>query len=145
VTLEILREGKPLTIKIEVGTLDTQDQNPDGTPPSTVEPGQAPEAVPPSDPDKPLGLSIKPLSDDERRSAKVVSGGVRVASVSPGAGREAGVLPGDVVLSVAGQEVDSVARFQEVAGRLTPGQTVPMLVQRDGAPLFLALAVPPKP
>jgi serine protease Do len=74
----------------------------------------------------------------------VITGGVRVTAVGPGPGREGGVQNGDVILSIAGQEVDSAGRYREVTGRLTPGQTVPMLVQRQGAPLFLAVQVPPK-
>jgi len=65
-------------------------------------------------------------------------------TVAAGSGRDAGLLVGDVILSIAGQEIDSSERYAQVAERLTPGQTVPLLVQRQGSPLFLALAVPAK-
>jgi serine protease Do len=113
--------------------LDSPAPQPDKTPPRGL-----------GDSGKPLGLTIKSLSDDERKSARIVSGGVKVAGVTPGPARDAGILSGDVILSIAGQDVENVERYNEVIGRLTPGQTVPMLVQRDGAPLFLALQVPPK-
>ncbi|HVT35873.1 MAG TPA: PDZ domain-containing protein, partial [Nevskiaceae bacterium] len=77
-----------------------------------------------------------------RRKLKTPSGGVLVEEVRNGPAAVAGLRPGDVILQIAGQEVDSPDRFSEVAGRLTPGQTVPMLVQRAGAPVFLSLDVP---
>ncbi len=147
VTLELLRDGRSITVKVEVGTLDTQDQ-PDAdssspAPHKPKAPGQSPGQQG-ADQGPPLGLTVQDLSTDERSKAKVVTGGVRISTVGAGPGREAGLQGGDVVLSIAGQEVDSVARYGEVVGRLTPGQTVPMLVQRQGSPLFLAIQVPPK-
>ncbi|MBX6419873.1 MAG: Do family serine endopeptidase [Nevskia sp.] len=145
VALELMRDGRIVTVKVEVGTLDNQDQALD-----RVQPGAspAPELVPRHERNEshsggPLGLELQDLSDEERKRANVVAGGVRVLAVGPGPGRDAGVERGDIILSIAGQEVDSVARCAEVAGRLTPGISVPMLVQRQGAPLFLALQTPP--
>ncbi|GAC1628875.1 MAG: serine protease MucD [Nevskia sp.] len=144
ITLELLRESKVVTVKVEVGTLEAGD---DANPPV----GKDGLKKKPSDPvtpnpslDRPLGVGVQTLTDEERRAAKVVSGGVRVVDVSPGPAREAGLIPGDVILSIASQEIATAERYVEVVGRLTPGQSVPVLVQRQGAPLFLALAVPAK-
>ena len=147
VSLELLRDGRSITVKVEVGTLDTQDQpDADNSSPAPRKP-KAPGQSPGPGADQggpPLGLTVQDLSTDERSKAKVVTGGVRISAVGAGPGREAGLQGGDVILSIAGQEVDSVSRYGEVVGRLTPGQTVPMLVQRQGSPLFLAIQVPPK-
>ena len=67
-----------------------------------------------------------------------------VRSVAPGAGQDAGIRIGDIILTVAGNEIDSPQRFNNVLGNLRPGQSVPVLVQRRGAPLFLAMDVPPR-
>lgn len=145
VTLELLRDGRSITVKVEVGTLDTQDQaDEDASQPR--KPKEPDHALVPPAPEQgpPLGLTVQDLSPEERSKAKVITGGVRVSAVGPGPGRDGGVQNGDVILSIAGQEVDSVNRYREVTGRLTPGQTVPVLVQRQGAPLFLAIQVPPK-
>jgi serine protease Do len=143
-TLELMRNGRVVTVKVEVGTLDNQDRALDQAVPSTP---SGPEAAPrhernESRADGPLGLTVQDLSEEERRRAKVIAGGVRVLAVGPGPAREAGVLRDDIILSIAGQEVDSAARCAEVAGRLTPGSSVPMLVQRQGSPLFLAVQIP---
>ena len=140
VTLEVLRDNRRVTVKVEVGELaeqDLADGAGDGKP-SDPQIQQQPDAG------KPFGIGVQTLSDAERRSEKVVSGGVRVVTVGAGPGRDAGLLVNDVILSIAGQEIDSSERYTQVTGRLTPGQTVPLLVQRQGSPLFLALAVPAK-
>jgi serine protease Do len=71
-----------------------------------------------------------------------VSGGALVVEVGRGPGQDAGLLPGDILLTVGGNEIDGADRLAEVVGRLTPGRSVPMLVQRRGQPTFLALDVP---
>ncbi|MBL6750573.1 MAG: Do family serine endopeptidase [Nevskia sp.] len=142
ISLSLLREGRQVTIKVEVGSLDTQDRQDAEAPPAAHAPEGAGGQVDQGPPL--LGLTVQELAPTERNSAKVVSGGVRVAAVAAGPARDAGVLNGDIILSLAGQSIDSVARFREAVGRLTPGVTVPMLVQRQGAPLFLALQVPAK-
>ena len=128
--LELLREGRKITIKAPVGTLDNQDQE---------------LAVTEEDNRAPLGMTVRNLTEEDRRQTKTPSGGVLVIDVRPGPAVSAGVRAGDVILQISGQEVDSPERFAEVAGRLAPGQNVPMLVQRRGTPLFLALDMPKRP
>ena len=137
VSLNIVRDGKPIEFKVEIGVLDESEAEPDPevakTPPPRIEPPR----------NAPLGLVVSSLTDEQRRTLRVLSGGVRVEQVaSGGAGFAAGLRPGDVVLTIAGQEVDSPERFAEVVGRLTPGTTVPMLISRDGAPSFYPLDLP---
>jgi len=127
-TLQLVRDGKPLTIKVEVGSLDNQDQQV-----AVEETGEAGDV---------LGLQVRSLTPEERKDAKLLSGGVLVEQVAAGPAAAAGVRAGDLVVQIAGQEISSVRRYDEVVGRLTPGQTVPLLLQRRGAPLFLALDVP---
>jgi len=140
ITLDLLRGNKVVTIKVEVGTLEADDDN--ASPVKKERKPSDPQPSSSTSSDRPLGISVKSLTDDERRAAKVISGGVRVQDISPGPGRDAGLIPGDVILSIASQEIASAERYAEVVGRLTPGQSVPVLVQRPGGPLFLALSVP---
>ncbi|MGQ0622394.1 MAG: DegQ family serine endoprotease [Panacagrimonas sp.] len=133
VKLEVMRDGREIDFKVEIGVLEDDA----GSPGIELALHRAP--LPP---DAPLGLVVTRLSDQQRRELRVLSGGVRVEQVYDGPAVAAGLRPGDVILSVAGQEVDSPERLAEVAGRLTQGSTVPMLVSRDGAPQFLPLTVP---
>ena len=130
VSLLIIRDHKKIIIKVEVGKLDAQQDT------------QQDLAPPPKAPGGPLGMTAAPLTPDQRRDAQVVSGGVLISDVVDGPALRAGVRAGDVLLQINGQQVDSVQRLSEVVSRLTPGASVPMLVQRRGAPLFLALDVP---
>ena len=136
ISLNVIRDGKPIEFKVEIGVLDERDTEAD----PEVAQVPPPRAEPPRD--APLGLVVSSLTDEQRRALRVLSGGVRVEQVSGGPAVAAGIRPGDVVLSLAGQEVDSPARFAEIVGRLTPGTTVPILVSRNGAPSFLPLEVP---
>jgi serine protease Do len=130
-TLQVMRDRKKITIKVEVGKLDAQQDA------LAQDVAPLPKASAGS-----LGLVAKPLTADQRRDAQVVSGGVLIDDVAEGPALRAGVRVGDILLQINGQQVDSVQRLAEVAGRLTPGASVPLLVQRRGAPLFLALDVP---
>jgi serine protease Do len=132
VNLKVLREGKTVTMKVVVGTLQA-DQPAGGTP----------DAEPPRSTRGILGIVVRRLTPEERERAQIVSGGAFVQEVNDGAGRESGLLPGDILLTLGGDEVDGAERLAEVVGRLTPGRSVPMLVQRRGQPTFLALEVPP--
>jgi serine protease Do len=129
VTLKVLREGKTHTIKVEVGVLES-------------EPAQAPEPEAAPSSRGTHGIVVRALTKEERQRAQIVSGGALVTEVNEGPGREAGLLPGDLLLTIAGNEIDGPERLAEVVGRLTPGRSVPMLVQRRGQPTFLALDVP---
>jgi len=130
VSLKVLREGKVVTIKVAVGTLES-------------EPTGAPEAeAPPPSARGTRGVVVRALTPEERQRAQIVSGGALVVEVNEGPGRDAGLLPGDLLLTIGGSEIDGPERLAEVVGRLTPGRSVPMLVQRRGQPTFLALDVP---
>ncbi|AXQ30225.1 DegQ family serine endoprotease [Solimonas sp. K1W22B-7] len=141
--IKLLREGKQMSLKVAVGVLQPEADHAFNE--------QAPGANPPGPQPAPasgaLGLTVRPLTDAERRDAQLGGGGVgvMVAEARDGPAARAGVRAGDVLLQISGQEVGSPARYEEVARRLTPGQTVPLLVQRRGAPLFLALDVPAAP
>ncbi|MGQ0530800.1 MAG: DegQ family serine endoprotease [Panacagrimonas sp.] len=133
VPLQVVREGKAIEFKVEIGTLEE-------TPPELAQ--VVPRIEPHTPRNAPLGLVVSGLTSEERRALRVLSGGVRVEQVLPGPAAAAGIRPGDVILSLSGQEIDSTARFAEVVQRLSPGSTVPVLVSREGAPSFLPLDVP---
>ena len=64
-----------------------------------------------------------------------------IGAVTPGGPAErAGFLPGDRLLSVQGEPVEDWAAWVEFI-RSRPGQTVPVLVQRDGNERGLTLAI----
>ncbi len=132
--IKVMRGGKALKLTIEVGTLRPEV--------AAAEPQPVPTTAPAASSGNVLGMSVRPLSADERREAQVLAGGMLVTEVIDGAAARAGIRAGDILLQLSGQEVDSRARFDEVVDRLIPGQTIPVLVQRGRAPRFMTLDVP---
>jgi serine protease Do len=105
-----------------------------------IDQARTPEMPPALKPDAPLGLHALPLNARQRERLRVESG---LVVDRPGdAGRRAGLERGDIILSVNGKGVASMAelnRALEGAGR---GATVALLVQREGTRQFLALRLP---
>ena len=57
--------------------------------------------------------------------------GVRVASVTPGSSAEkAGILPGDVIISLGGSEVSSLKEYSEILKSFSPGDETEIAVLR---------------
>ena len=80
-----------------------------------------------------LGLELRPLQPGERLAIGATSG-LLVESVS-GVSRSAGLLPGDVLLSVNGKPVASVEQLRAVVEGAGP--TMALLVQRGEEKIFL--------
>jgi serine protease Do len=81
-----------------------------------------------------LGLSVRPLTPDERKEAKV-SGGLLVEEVGGPAAR-AGVQPGDVILMAGGKPVQNV---EELRSATAGSGSVALLVQRGGERVFVPM------
>ena len=88
-----------------------------------------------------IGLSVTGLTD-EQMSEQNVTSGVLVTHVVNGAASRGGVRKGDIILSLDGQNINSVKQFSELVDALPAGKTVSMLVQRSGSPTFLAVKIP---
>ena len=84
-----------------------------------------------------LGLSLRPLTRDEKREAKLESGLV-VEDVG-GAAARAGIQAGDVLLAINGRSVQSLEQIRSVlAGK---PKSVALLVQRDGDKIFVPVKI----
>jgi serine protease Do len=82
-----------------------------------------------------LGLSVRPLTDEEKQ--QVNTQGTLVVQAVDGPAAAAGVQPGDIILGVNGKRVKSSAELQEAAK--AAGKTVALLIQRDDAQIFVPL------
>jgi len=121
--LEIWRGGKTSTLTATIGSAaaatlaDAGDQGAAGQPR--------------------LGLALRTLSPAERQQAGV-TGGLLVEQ-SEGHAADAGIQPGDVVLSVDGTAVDSVAQLRKMIGQ--HDKQVALLIQRGENRLFVPVAL----
>ena len=122
-TVDVWRDGKTLTLTATIGNAAeaiTADNNAgDG-----AQGGR-------------LGLSVRPLSPDERRQAGV-SGGL-VVEDAEGHAAEAGIQAGDVVLSVDGTTVQSVGQLRQLIQ--DHGKQVALLIQRGDVRLFVPVTL----
>jgi len=85
-------------------------------------------------PEEWLGLSVVRREDGET--------GVRVSGIEAGSPAEdAGILPGDLVLEVAGHRISGLEDFEQVSRELTDtGKPLLFRLQRGSSKLYVAVA-----
>jgi serine protease Do len=123
--LEVWREGATKMINVKVDEFPEETRRVANN--NVEEPAKA---------DK-LGLSVRPLGADERRSAET-EGYLLVEDVA-GPAAQAGVRPGDVILGVNGKAVKSIAELKNATS--SGSKTVAILLERDGNQLFLPIRI----
>jgi len=117
--VEVWRDGSKRSVRVELGELNE---------------GSAVAANRGGDSDSGrLGLQVRPLSPDERREADLSNG--LVVEDADGAAAEAGIRPGDVVLSANGAPTRSVADLRKVVA--ASKNHVALLVQRGQSRIFV--------
>lgn len=128
VNLDVIREGEIQDLTLTLGELPEEQER------ALKAPAQ-PE--PPADTEL-LGLHIRDLAPEEREQIDLEQGGVLVERVDNGPGASAGLRQGDVITMMNQQRVSSVEGFIQLVEELPRGRSIPVLVQRDGAPRFFA-------
>ena len=130
VPLEIIRGGKRKKLKVLIAELPEQDglasaDNPGAPAVATNE----------------MKVVVRELSAEQRKRLELPARGVIVEQVMEGPGRAAGILRGDVLLLINNVNVESVSQFEEILAGLPRNRPIPMLIQRRGAPTFLAFTL----
>jgi serine protease Do len=123
-SIEIWRNGKTLDLTATIGNAETMTADND-----KAGGGNSSQAK--------LGLALRPLSPDERQQAGV-PGGLLVEDVQ-GRAAEAGIQPGDVVLSVDGTPVQTVAQLRKLVS--DHDKQVALLIQRGDSRLFFPVSL----
>jgi serine protease Do len=124
ISLGILRDGTPQTLKIKVGEFHEKTEMADNDGDSS-----GPNAKPGK-----LGVSVGDLTDDVRQQLRIPENvkGVAVESVRPASPAEdAGLAPGDVILELNRQPVASADKFVS-AVRDNSGKDMLLLVWSHG-------------
>ncbi|WP_167752854.1 DegQ family serine endoprotease [Pusillimonas caeni] len=117
--IEVWRKGKNQTLKVKVGEM-----------PSATETAstQAPESR--GTTADSLGLTVADVPEAARKQAGI-KGGVQV-SQSQGPAAAAGIVPGDVILTVNNEDITDAAQFAKVVKGLDKNRAAAMLIWRDG-------------
>jgi len=122
VTLNVWHDGRAKEVKATIGELKD---------PTTLAAakGEATQGK--------LGVAVRPLTPDEKKSTEIANG-VVVEDVA-GAAAKAGVRPGDVIVSVNNTPVKSPEQLKELIGK--SGKSVALLIQRDDARIFIPVTL----
>ena len=124
VSLEIWHKGRIKTISIRVGEMNNVATN---TESNSIEKGK-------------LGLAVRPLTPDERMKAEVSRDeGLMVERVADGPASQAGIRPGDIILSVNGEKVASAEKLSSLVEKA--GKRLAFHIIRGGMKLFVAIRI----
>ncbi len=130
VQIEVLRDGERQTLDVTIEPLDEERM-------ASAAGGELP-----TEKAGRMGVTVAPLADEQREEMGVENG-VVVSSVAPDSPADkAGIVAGDVIVSVDREKVDGVDSLASLVEAAPADESIPVLVQRDGAPRFLALTLP---
>ena len=127
VEVGILREGKPMTLKLKVGELKDE------------------AAAPALEKTKlELGMGVQDITPEMARQLRLSdSSGVVVNQVEPGsAADEGGVHRGDIIREVNGQNIRNVEDYRSVLTKVKKGEVIRLLVRRGERNLYLTIRGP---
>jgi serine protease Do len=138
ITLEVSREGKTVDLTFPVGTQpDTRlaaDLGGNGGENGSLQSDTASS--------KSLGVTVSDMSDSLQQQYNLEgSNGVVVTSVDPnGVAASVGIEPGDVILKIQDQDVDSASNFNTALSKFNLSDGVRMVVRTpDGNEMFVFL------
>ncbi len=130
VKVKIIRNGKPRTLKVTISELPEEDEislsRGDGATHNVKV--------------RRLNILVSDLPADKREELEI-EGGVLVEGVKSGPASRAGLRRGDVILKFNNADVRDVRQFRDLVKDVPAGKPVPVLVQRRGSPIFLALKI----
>jgi serine protease Do len=129
--VEVMRAGKPITLRITIGKLPEESQEQ-----QSMVPHQKDKTA-----DLVLGMSVS-KAPAELLETLGLDGGVLVEKVASGPARDAGVRKGDVIIMVQQKAVKDPSDLRQIIGNLPKGKSVAVLIQRKEGPVFLALKNP---
>lgn len=125
----VLRDGKELELKVVIEEL------PDDTASSTPSSKKSSSAI-----EKTLGLVVAPFSEDGEAGEDALDG-LKVTEVLDGSGKKAGVAVDDIIVSFNNKPVTSLEDLNSVLKSAPEDRPVPLLIHRQGSPVFLAIKI----
>ena len=125
----ILRNGEQETLEVTIEPLDEGER-------------VAALATDGSTDQSRLGVEVATLPAEEMEQ-RGVTYGVMVSDIDPqGAAANAGIVSGDVILSINREKIESVDKLAKIVEQAPSDESIPVLVQRGTTPMFLALTLP---
>ncbi len=128
IPVEIIRRGKTRTLNVSIEKLPEEGQlklaagNEQNTPAANR-----------------LNVLVKTPDESERKKYQLGNHGVIVQQVNDGVARNAGIRQGDVILLLNNIKIKDASHFTTLLRDLPDKKSIPVLIQRRGNPVFLAL------
>jgi serine protease Do len=129
ISLGILRDGKPETVKVTVGEFHANTEVADNSGPGGEQHGK-------------LGLGVGELTQDMRQQLNIPEHvkGAAIESVRPGSpADDAGLAPGDVILEVNRHPVEGPDSFANQVHSVAAGKDILLLVWAKGGQSYLVV------
>ena len=124
VELTLMRDGEEITESVELGSWPDAEQ---------------PQTQANSNDQTRLGVMVAEI-DDAMREQLNISGGVEVRQVEPDSvAANAGIQPGDVLVSIDHRSVSSSEELVSIVEELPTDRAIPIRLFREGRSLFVAL------
>lgn len=131
VELEVIRDGAPMTISIELGELP-------GDEPTSIASREEPQRSPASN----LGIDVMDVSRQWSRFYEQGSGVVITVVRSGSVAEDRGLQRGDLIREVNGDPVSSVQEFLGIVRQFDTGQAIRFRIQRGDAQFLVGLRIP---
>lgn len=128
VPVEVIRHGKTVNLRVKIAELPVDDSVKLS---ATGKNGSAGQNA--------LNIIVDDLTEEQRRELEINDYGVIVTQISSGPAYKAGVRNGDVMLMLNNIKIKDTKHFGELIKSLPKDKSVPILIQRRGGPIFLAL------
>jgi len=133
VPVEIIRHGKNKTLQVTIARLPDEE-----TIKTSSKQGSGPAES------NQLNITVKDMTDEQRKDLDLEDHGVIVEETFPGPAQDAGIRKGDVIVLINNIRITDKLHFQEIIKDLPFNKSIPVLIQRRGGPIFLALKLKEK-
>lgn len=129
VSIGILRNGKPKTLTVTIGTLPKSASAQAGT--ANGQSGDVSR----------LQIQVQPLTKSAEKNLGI-SHGVLVIGVGSGPAAQAGITPGMVIQDIGQQPVNSPAQLEHIIASLPSGEPIPIRIRKGKRSLYTVVILP---
>lgn len=129
----VMRNGVRQKLKVTLGELPTEKELRNAADTNSVNPAAKKNS---------FAVVVTELSEQHLQELGADTQGIWVERVLEGPAQQAGMQDGDLIVSINNRLLNSVDEFAELVQNLKSGSTVPVLVEREQGPVFLAIRVP---
>ena len=87
-----------------------------------------------------IGLSLRKLSDNEKKELEINSG-LLVQGIQQGVASSIGMRPNDIILGINNQDVTTVVQFNQFLKKIKKGRSIALLIRRGETTYFITMKI----